>query len=153
MIEWRRLGDEEIVSRFSEREWNNIFFGISTDSELRERLQADFVHGYIAYKEKKEPVAFALLIEEIWRGKQVQVHGGCWSGSAWDSYSAIITLIEQLFADGKAVRSQCSLDNERTTRFLKSVGFINHYTSDSYRHFWLPYNRFVNTAIYKRLHS
>lgn len=153
MIEWRRLSNEVIVSRFAKRDWNNIFSGITTDEELRDHLQVDFASGYVAYSEAGIPIAIALLIEEYWRGNQVQVHGGCWSGSAWDSYSAIITLIEQLFADGKAVRSQCSLDNERTTRFLKSVGFINHYTSDSYRHFWLPHKRFVNTAMYKRFHS
>ncbi len=151
MIDWRRLCDEEIVSRFSEHDWNNIFSGISTDKELREILQQDFVHGYVAYNRANTPVAFALLIEELWRGNQVQIHGGCWSGSAWDSYEAMITLIERLFKDGKAVRSQCTLENTRTTRFLKSLGFVNHYTSENYRYFWLPYKRFINTTIYKRI--
>ena len=151
MIDWRLLCDEEIVSRFSEHDWNNIFSGISTDKELREILQHDFVHGYVAYNRANTSVAFTLLIEELWRGNQVQIHGGCWSGSAWDSYEAMITLIEKLFKDGKAVRSQCTLENIRTSRFLKSLGFVNHYTSSDYRYFWLPYKRFINTAIYKRI--
>ena len=151
MIDWRRLCDEEIVPRFSEHDWNNIFSGISTDKELREILLQDFVHGYVAYNRANTPVAFALLIEEIWRGNQVQIHGGCWSGSAWDSYEAMITLIEKLFKDGKAIRSQCTLENIRTTRFLQSLGFVNHYTSSDYRYFWLPYKRFINTTIYKRI--
>ena len=71
MIDWHRLRDEEIVSRFSEHEWNNIFSGVSTDKELREILQQDFVHGYVAYNRANTPVAFALLIEELWRGNQV----------------------------------------------------------------------------------
>ena len=153
MIDWRRLCDEEIVSRFSEHDWNNIFSGISTDKELREILQQDFVHGYVAYNRANTPVAFALLIEELWRGNQVQIHGGCWSGSAWDSYSALIVLIEKLFAEGKAVRSQCTIENIRSARILQSLGFVNHYTSDHYRYFWLPYKRFINSAIYKRFRS
>lgn len=151
MIEWRQWHKERIVSRFSEHDWNNIFSGISTDKDLKERIQSDFVHGYVAYNRANTPVAFALLIEELWRGNQVQIHGGCWSGSAWDSYEAMITLIEMLFENGKAVRSQCTLENTRTTRFLRSLGFINHYTSAHYRYFWLPYKRFINTTIYKRI--
>lgn len=151
MIDWHRLRDEEIVSRFSEHEWNNIFSGVSTDKELREILQQDFVHGYVAYNMANTPVAFALLIEELWRGNQVQIHGGCWSGSAWDSYAAMISMVEMLFAKGKAVRSQCTIENIRTARFLQSLGFVNHYTSEHYRYFWLPYKRFINSAIYKWL--
>lgn len=151
MIEWRQWHKERIVSRFSEHDWNNIFSGISTDKDLKERIQSDFVHGYVAYNRANTPVAFALLIEELWRGNLVQIHGGCWSGSAWDSYEAMITLIEMLFENGKAVRSQCTLENTRTTRFLRSLGFINHYTSAHYRYFWLPYKRFINTTIYKRI--
>lgn len=151
MIEWRSLDNEEIVTRFSNQDWNNIFSGINTDEELRERLQSDFMHGYIAYNRANTPVAFALLIEEKWRGNQVQIHGGCWSGSAWHCYEALIIMIERLFSEGKAVRSQCTIENSRTTRFLKSLGFINHYTSDEYRYFWLPYKRFINSAIYRRI--
>lgn len=153
MIEWRECGDERIVPHFSQNDWHNILSDISTDEELRNFLQNIYAHGYVAYNRANMPVAFALLIEELWRGNQVQIHGGCWSGSAWDSYEAIITLIEKLFKDGKAVRSQCKLENTRTTRFLKSIGFINHYTSVHYRYFWLPYKRFINTSIYKRIHG
>jgi hypothetical protein len=151
LIEWRIYSGEDIVSHFPENEWHNILSDISTDKELRIFLQWDFVHGYVAYNRANTPVAFALLIEVRWRDNQVQIHGGCWSGSAWDSYEALITMIENLFAEGKAVRSQCSLDNKRTARFLQSLGFINHYTSDKYRYYWLPYKRFLNTQIYKRI--
>jgi hypothetical protein len=150
-IKWIRLSNEEIVTRFSEHDWHNILSDISSDKELHELLQMDFVSGYVAYNRKNVAVAFIMLIEEVWRGNQVQVHGGCWSGSPWDSYNAMIVMLEKLFDEGKSVRSQCTLDNIRAVRFLKSLGFINHYTSDSYRHFWLPYKRFVNSAIYKRL--
>lgn len=153
MIEWRCLCEEGIVSRFTLDEWHNIVSDISTEEEFHDFLQNEFIHGYVAYNRANTPVAFALLIEELWRGNQVQIHGGCWSGSAWDSYEAMITLIEMLFKDGKAVRSQCTLENTRTTRFLQSLGFINHYTSAHYRYFWLPYKRFVNTSIYKRIHK
>ena len=153
MIEWRECGNEKIVSHFSQNDWHNILSDISTDEKLHDFLKWDFVHGYVAYNRANTPVAFALLIEELWRGNQVQIHGGCWSGSAWDSYEAMITLIEMLFKDGKAVRSQCTLENTRTTQFLQSLGFINHYTSAHYRYFWLPYKRFVNTSIYKRIHK
>ena len=145
------MWDERIVSHFSQDEWHNILSDISTDEELQNFMRLDFVHGYVAYNRANTPVAFALLIEELWRGNQVQIHGGCWSGSAWDSYEAMITLIEKLFRDGKAVRSQCTLENTITTRFLQSLGFVNHYTSSNYRYFWLPYKHFINTPIYKRI--
>lgn len=151
MIEWRECGDERIVSHFSQDEWHNILSDISTDEELQNFMRLDFVHGYVAYNRANTPVAFALLIEELWRGNQVQIHGGCWTGSAWDCYEAMITLIEKLFRDGKAVRSQCTLENTITTRFLQSLGFVNHYTSSNYRYFWLPYKHFINTPIYKRI--
>lgn len=150
VIYWKPYNNEVIVSRFSERDWHSIHSDISNDKELQKLFQLEFFHGYVAYNKEKKPVAFALLIEEAWRGNQVQVHGGCWSGSVWDSYAAMITLIETLFEKGKAVRSQCKLDNIRTTRFLQSLGFVNHYTSNRFRYYWLPYKRFVNSKIYKR---
>lgn len=151
MIEWRYLGDEKIVARFPPQSWANIFSGITTEEELREKLNVDFMHGYVAYNRANTPVAFALLIEEKWRGNQVQIHGGCWSGSAWDSYTALIVLIEHLLKKGKAVRSQCTIRNVHTIRFLKSLGFVNHYTSENYRYFWLPEKRFFNAPIYRRI--
>lgn len=153
MIEWRCLHEEEIVTQFSGQDWHNILCGINTDEELRELLQLNFLHGYVAYNGANAPVAFALLVEERWRSNQIQIHGGCWSGSAWDSYEALIALIERLFSEGKAVRSQCQLDNKRTARFLHSLGFVNHYTSDRYRYYWLPYKRFINSKIYKRFNT
>ena len=90
MIEWRECGDERIVPHFSQNDWHNILSDISTDEELRNFLQNISAHGYVGYNRANMPVAFALLIEELWRGNQVQIHGGCWSGSAWDSYEALV---------------------------------------------------------------
>ena len=138
------------MSRFLESDWHNILSDIFSDEELREVLQLKLFHGYVAYSSTGLPIAFVLIIEESWRGNRVQIHGGCWSGSAWDSYEAFISMIDRLFTEGKAVRSQCKVENVRTIRFLRSVGFVNHYSTEQYRYFWLPYKRFVNSKIYKR---
>lgn len=150
MIHWQPYSNEIIVSNFSKENWHNILADISTEKELRGLLHLDYVQVFVAYNENN-PIAFALLIEEFWRGNRVQIHGGCWSGSAWDSYAAMIAMVEMLFAKGKAVRSQCTIENIRTAKFLQSLGFVNHYTSVHYRYFWLPYKRFFNSSIYKRL--
>lgn len=153
MIKWRELKDEDIVTRFSEKDWHNILYDISSDKELRVMLQFEYIHGMVAYNRANEPVAFALLIEMAGRGNRIQVHGGCWGKVAWDSYSALIELLENLFAAGYSIRSQCTLSNTRSYRFLKSAGFVNHYTSQHYHYFWLPYKRFVNSTIYKRFNQ
>ena len=139
------------MSRFSERDWHYILSDVSSVEQFHEMLQMESVHGLVAYNIANEPVAFAMLIDEPDKDNKVSIHGGCWS--AGDSYEAIITLIEILFSNGKAVRSSCTIDNQRATHFLRKLGFVNHYTSEQYRHFWLPYKRFVNSAIYKRLHQ
>ena len=153
MIVWKPYSGERIVSRFAIKDWHNIISSVSTDKELELFLQEGFAQGYVAYRPGDTPIAFVFLVEETWRDNQVQVHGGCFSGSAWDSYAALISLLEKLFDEKRRVRSHCIKGNEKVARFLQGIGFVNHYTSEHYRYFWLPYKRFINSPIYKRFKS
>ena len=149
---WKPFSGEMIVSRFKQENFGKILSEINSDAELQSFLALDYVHGMVAYKETGCPVAFAILIDDMDDMKKINIHGGCWSGSALDSYHAIFSLIENLFDSGHSVRTSCTLNNHRAYRFLHSVGFVNHYTSKNYHYFWLPYKRFVNTPIYKWFH-
>lgn len=152
-IKWCNWLDEPVVAKFGIDDWHQILPNVNSDQELK-NLLSNYILAYVAYKSMANaPFAFAILINRPWKNNIVEIHGGCWRGSAWDCYEALVSMIDLQFLQGKNIRSSCSIVNKRSFRFLHSMGFVNHYTSKYYHYFWLPYNRYINTAIYKRIHG
>ena len=154
IMEWRRYNNEPIVESFRKEDWMRIFVDIDTDEELRTFLTIGRSEGYVAYDcLTTKPFAFICLLKERCSDERVFVHGGGWSGPPMLKYESIITMCSALFQKGKKIRTQCLRDNVNAFRFLHSIGFVNHFSSNRCHYFWLPYKRFVNTAIYKRINK
>lgn len=148
---------ERVCSRFESKEWRKIISGIHTDQEWNEFLTrlAGYTHCFVLYpSERNTPIAFILLMQEDEKGKVISIHGGGWDKSVRLSllyYRGLIVMIEHLLKQGFKVRTSCLIANERAFRFLRSVGFVKYYSTDTKHLMWINAKRLESSSIYKRI--
>lgn len=139
---------------FSEKEWNKIFPDLFTFKEIEEFLSKGYGQCMVAHTITGKSFAFVFLYSEDESDKKISFHGGgWWKNNSIQHYIATMGLIEELFASGYKVRTSCFVNNDVAFRFIHSLGFIKFRSTEYYHYFWLPYKRFINTAVYKRFHE
>lgn len=151
-ISWKNITTIKSKDMFSEKEWNKIFPDLSSFKEIEVFLSKGYGQCMIANTLTGESFAFVFLYCENERDKKISFHGGGWlKNNSIQHYVATMALIEELFASGYKVRTSCLVNNDVAFRFLHSLGFIKYRSTDHYHYMWLPYKRFINTPIYKRI--
>lgn len=154
-IEWYSIKNIKSENMFSETDWSKIFTDLSSYLEVNEFLSLGCGQCFVARNLlNNEDFAFVFICLEDYKANKIVFHGGGWKqGNTMLHYTALVYLLERLFKRGYKIRTSCLRSNQKAFRFIHSVGFINHYTSENYHYFWLPYKRFINTNIYKRINS
>lgn len=154
-IEWRIVRNVSAENMFSETDWAKIFTDASSYLEVNEFLSKGYGQCFVARNLlNNEDFAFVFIYMRDFKENTIVFHGGGWkNGNTMLHYTALVYLLDKLFRKGYKIRTSCLLSNKKAFRFIRSVGFVNHYTSENYHYFWLPYKRFINTNIYKRIMS
>ncbi len=151
VLEWKPYVGEQIVKCFHDEQWLKILPEIRTDGELKELFSFDLGMGYVLYeRETTEAKGFVYLHISDANDRKVFIHGGGWSDNTLFNYTAMVAMIDTLFNAKIKIRSSCLLGNNTAFRFLRSLGFVNYYTSLNHHYFWLPYKRYINNPIKQR---
>ena len=154
-IRWDYYNGEDICSKFSCREWHLIASDIYTDEEWNSFLSEynNFVECYILKTTSdNSSIGFVYLYKESQLDKIISIHGGGWSRSMRLSrlyFCGIILMIETLLAKGYKVRTCCDIENNNASHFLRGVGFVKYYTTDTRIYMWINAHRLKNSKIYK----
>lgn len=156
VIRWDSYNNEFVCNRFSIDEWHKMVCDIDTEIEWQTFLSdySDFVKCYMLKKNNtNEAIGFVYLYRELPSSKVVSVHGGIWDSktSSFLAYRAIFLLIEHLLSKGIKVRTSCLIENKRAYHFLKGVGFVKYYSSQTHTYMWINQKRLNRNPIYKRL--
>lgn len=154
-IEWYTVKNIKSENMFSKTDWAKIFADLSSCLEIDKFISLGYGQCFIARNLiTNEDFAFVFVYLEDYKTNKIVFHGGGWkNGNTMLHYTALVYLLEKLFKRGYKIRTSCLRSNQKAFRFIHSVGFINHYTSENHHYFWLPYKRFINTNIYKRINS
>lgn len=148
--------DEQIIPNFSVTDWGKIHPYINTDAKLRNQLIESNGQCLIIYSQTlNSPIAFILFLDdgEIHGKPKISIHGGVWVESVFLRVKSLILVCDILFSRGAEIRTSCTIDNLNCHKLLTGLGFVNHYTSEGCRYYWLPYKRYINSVFYKRFHS
>lgn len=156
IVKWELYKNEDVFNKFPLEEWNLMVTDVYSEKEWQKLVSKyrDWVRCYImrTCNDNKE-IAFAYLYNEDGQFKTVSFHGGGWNKSIYHTmlyYRGAIVLIKALLDIGIKVQTSCLVDNKTAFRFLKSIGFVNYRTSDTYHYFWINKKRLYNSKIYKR---
>lgn len=154
-IEWRTVRNIKAEEMFSLTDWSKIFTNLSSYLEINEFLSKGYGQCFIARNLlDNEDFASVFIFYEDYKENKIVFHGGGWKKSnTLLHYTAFVYLLERLFKRGYKIRTSCLRSNKKAFRFLHSVGFVNHYTTENYHYFWLPQKRFMKTNIYKRVNN
>lgn len=152
-VEWRKRTNEPLMDFFKESEWLNIFSDVTNVEQFEDFMNMDCGQCFVAYNHTTNtPFGFIYAYLEDVQQREVSIHGGGWlSNHAFLNYRAYIIMIDALLQEGFKVRTACQIGNQIAVRFNKSVRFINHYTSENYRYFWISEKRLHSSQIYQRL--
>lgn len=158
LIRWDSYNNEYVCNRFSIDEWHKMVCDIDTETEWQYFVSeySDFVKCYILRKIGcNEAIAFVYLYKESITNKVVSIHGGGWGKSVHLSllfYRGLIVMVDYLLLQGIKVRTSCLVENERAYRFLKSMGFVKYYASDTKIYMWINEKRLKSSSVYKLLY-
>ena len=154
-IEWYIVKNIKSENMFSKTDWAKIFGDLHSNLEIDKFISKSYGQCFIARNLlNNEDFAFVFMYIKDFKKNTIVFHGGGWkNGNTMLHYTALIYLLDKFFRKGYKIRTSCLLSNKKAFRFIRSVGFVNHYTSENCHYFWLPYKRFINTNIYKRIMS
>lgn len=157
-ITWRRTSSKEYFrERFQDEDWHRIFVDFKSDNDCSPYLTQykDIVQSYTLYDNKsQQSIALIWLILEEVNKHIISIHGGGWDKSVRLSflyYRGLIVMIDHLLKQGFKVRTSCLIANERAFRFLRSVGFVKYYSTDTKHLMWINAKRLESSSIYKRI--
>lgn len=159
IVEWHKYtGGEHLCKRFPLAEWHLIISDVDTDEKWEDILRSSsYINCYILKRCKShETIGFVYTKHEDNNGRIRSVHGGGWGKSMELSlfyYRGLILMINNLLHDGIRVRTSCLRDNTRAFRFLRSIGFVPYFYTDTYVYMWINEKRLNNSIIYKYLYQ
>ena len=156
-ILWRRMpASFPLVANFEMSEWQKIFSFIHSDKEFH-----DFCHqnrlvcrNFLLYKACKPnvPIGFCCVIFDNYENRSVMIHGGIWMVGKIDPISlfeGMVGMAVYLMAHKLKVHSQCSIDNHRSFRFLRTCGFTPYRYADGYVKMYLSMRTLQTSKFYQ----
>lgn len=146
---------EKLCVRFSLEQWKQIAGDIQSDIEW-----ADFIGSYsnsvkcwvLKNKRTNSSIAFVYIFNEDGKWNTISIHGGGWKNSIMH-YRGWMVILKHLLELGLKVRTACQKNNTTAYRFIKSAGFVNYSSSDTYDYFWINKQRLTSSKIYKRFYQ
>lgn len=156
LIKLTKYSEEDVLySRFSLENWQYIISDIKSDKEWSNLLKKNsIIRCYVLKKSyNNEPIGFIYSKQEDFRGNVISLHGGGWDKSVCSSlyyYRGLILIIKELIYQNIKVRTSCFENNYRAYKFLRSVGFVKHSTSNGKIYMWINKRRLQSSKIYKR---
>ncbi len=158
VVEWHKYTDGECLCKhFPLAEWHLIVSDVDTDEEWEDILRnSTYVNCYtLKMSKSQETIGFVYTKHEDDYGRIRSVHGGGWGKSTRLSflyYRGLILMVRTLLQDGIKVRTSCLKGNIRALRFLRSIGFVPYFYTDTYVYMWISEKRLNNSKIYKYLY-
>ncbi len=154
-VTWQCVESIKAKKLFSEKDWGKIFPDLSSFNDVDVFLSKGYGQCMVAYNHTvKTNFAFIFLYCEDEHRKIISFHGGgLLKNNSMQHYVALVALIDELFASGYKIRTSCLIENVVAFRFLHSVGFMKYRSTLYYSYMWLPYKRFIETPIYKKINQ
>lgn len=153
IVKWKAYSGEQVMSRFSTDEWQEIASDISSNEEWESfvGMYSNLVKCYILeQRSHSKDIAFVYIYFED--SDVVSIHGGGWENPLL-YYRGYILMLRTIIEQGFKVRTCCSLSNTTAIRFSRSVGFIPYRYSDSKVDMWISEKTLKRTMLYKRFYG
>lgn len=135
-----------VVSYFTNEQWHMILETIHDEDGFRLYLDElkDVTASFMLKDVKRDTfIAFCLINFIDWNRNIVCFHGGGWATdlSASRKYLQGVKLILRvLISCGLKVRTECGVENSRSERFIKAMGFKCYRHDNERIYFYLPRN-------------
>lgn len=158
-IRWVVMPDTyQPVGKFLPEDWQKINSANPSDKAFRDYLNSfRFISkAFLLYKEKKgtEPIGFVWIIYDNYLGRSVMIHGGTWcAGEIFTIllFRGMLALVEHLLSLGFKVHSQCNIENTRSLRFLRGVGFRPYRYDGNYVRLYITSREIERSEICRRI--
>ena len=155
LIRWEPYAQGEILcSRFSSDEWCHIVADIHSDKEWADFLTANpqFAYCYVLKRcFDNRPIAFVYILKEYDNERIISIHGGGWSNPILYCRGYAL-ILQRILEKGYKVRTYCSVDNKRTLRLSKGLGYVVYKKTTQNVYMWLSLRNLKKSKMYKRFY-
>ena len=156
-ISWDRYNPTDVgLLCFGDVEWHNIAGEIKMNDEWSSFLANNerYFQCYVLRRIGDTTVlALLYIVNEDLKWGTISIHGGAFKCHPITTYRAYILILESILKHKIKIRTQCSIRNERTIKFNKSVGFRVYRKQDETVYMWLNEASLHSSRIYTWAHS